>query len=573
MADERSAIEHLTALMSEVARASSLEEVYERALDCLRRALGVERSSLLLFDQGGVMRFVAWRGLSDEYRRAVDGHSPWRPDQREARPVLVPDVERDEELNELRDLFRREGIAALAFVPLAYGDRLLGKFMLYHGERHQFSAEEVAVASAIAGHVAYAIERMRIALRADAAAARLRVLAEATAALAESLDDDAALQRLAEIAVANLADYAVTYSLGPDRVIRRVGVSHRDPGRAAEVEELLRLQAPTIADPVGAGMVIRTGQSILASHVTPAMLELAARGSADYRDALLRLSPQSSILVPLRARDQTIGAIALAATDASGRVYGEDDLLLVEELARRAALLVHNSRLYRLAQEAVRGRDDVIAVVSHDLRNPLQAILSSCALLERSGLGELDARHTVAIRRSAARMERLIQDLLDIARIEAGGLALKLEPVDPVALLGEARDLHQPLAEERAVTLAVSVTPPLSPVRADRRRLLQAVSNLIDNALKFVPSGGRVELRAEDDGGKVRISVSDTGPGIPAEQLPHLFDRFWQGHRDSGHGAGLGLAIVKGIADAHGAALHVAAGEQAGSTFAITLQR
>src|SRR5690606_508861 len=234
---------------------------------------------------------------------------------------------------------------------------------------------------------------------------------------------------------------------------------------------------------------------------------------------------------------------------------------------------VHNSRLYRLAQEAVRGRDDVIAVVSHDLRNPLQAILSSCALLERSGLGELDARHTVAIRRSAARMERLIQDLLDIARIEAGGLALKLEPVDPVALLGEARDLHQPLAEERAVTLAVSVTPPLSPVRADRRRLLQAVSNLIDNALKFVPSGGRVELRAEDDGGKVRISVSDTGPGIPAEQLPHLFDRFWQGHRDSGHGAGLGLAIVKGIADAHGAALHVAAGEQAGSTFAITLQR
>ena len=573
------AIGHLTDLMSGVARAADLEEVYQLALDCLGRALGVERAALLLFDRDQVMRFVAWRGLSDSYRAAVEGHSPWSPDERNPRPIPVADVAADPELSAFGDLFEREGIGALAFVPLAYGDRLLGKFMLYHRTPHPFGSDEISIATAIAGHVAYAIERMRIDQRAETAATRLRVLAEATGELAGSLDDEAALRRLAEIMVAHLADYCVTYSHTPGGSIRRVGLSHRDPSRRAVVEELVQAGSPSLEDAYGAGAVIRDGRAMFAPAITPEMLERAAQ-NAVHLAALRKLAPLASIVVPLRARGESVGAIAVATTAESGRSYTEEDLLLVEELAGRAALLVHNSRLYRLAQEALRARDDVLAFVSHDLRNPLQAIVSSCSMIERSGARSPEragepriGRHVLAIRRSAGRMERLIQDLLDVARIDAGRLDLDLEELEISALLDQVVELHQPLAEEKGLRIVVEADGGLPPARADRRRLTQALSNLLDNAIKFAPAGGTVRVSGTGGGQGLTISVADEGPGIPAHQVPHLFDRYWRGHAGERSGAGLGLAIVKGIVDAHGACIDVLANPRSasGSVFSIRL--
>jgi signal transduction histidine kinase len=563
-------IEHLTDLMSEVARAGSLEEVYRHALDCLGRALGVERAALLLFDRHDVMRFVAWRGLSDAYRSAVEGHSPWSPDERHAGPIPVPDVTADEALAGYRELFAREEIAALAFIPLAYGDRLLGKFMLYHRVAHSFDSAEIAMASAIAGHVAYAIEHMRIDQRAEQAAARLRVLAEATGALAESLDDEAALRRLADIAVAHLADYCVTYSHSPGGEIRRVGLSHRVPARAPLVAELVRAGPPSLDDPYGAGAVIREGRSVIVSEIPPEMLEVAAQNPV-HLAVLRKLAPIASIVVPLRARGESVGAIALATTAESGRTYGEDDLLLVEELASRAAMLVHNSRLYRLKQEALRARDDVLAFVSHDLRSPLQAIVSSCTMIDRQ-CEQQAGRHVLAIRRSAARMDRLIQDLLDIARIDAGRLELELSDLELPELLGQMVDLYQPLAEDKGVLLKLQVQDGQR-ARADRRRILQAISNLIDNAIKFSPVGGTVCISSGRTASGLTISISDEGPGIPVPLLPHLFDRYWRGDGTESRGAGLGLAIVKGIVEAHGACIEVLANPASptGSLFAIRL--
>ena len=572
-------IAHLADLMSGVARAADLEEVYELALDCLGRALGVERAALLLFDRDQVMRFVAWRGLSDSYRAAVEGHSPWAPDARDARPIPVADVAADPELSGFGELFEREGIRALAFVPLAYGDRLLGKFMLYYRDPHRFDPDEIAIAIAIAGHVAYAIERMRIDLRAEAAAARLRVLAQATGELAESLDDEAALRRLADIMVAHMADYCVTYSHAPGGAIRRVGLSHRNPARRSLVARLAEVGVPRLEDPYGAGAVIREGRSVFAPQIPPEMLERAAQNPV-HLDALRDLAPIASIVVPLRARGESVGAIAVATTAESGRSYTEDDLLLVEELAGRVALLVHNSRLYRLAQEALRARDDVLAFVSHDLRNPLQAIVSSCSMIERSGARSAEraveariGRHVHAIRRCAGRMERLIQDLLDVARIDAGRLDLELEELDVAALLEQVVELHQPLAEEKGLAIVVEVDGGLPPARVDRRRLTQALSNLLDNAIKFAPAGGTVRVSGTGGGQGLTISVADDGPGIPAHQLPHLFDRYWRGEAGERSGAGLGLAIVKGIVDAHGACIDVLANPRSasGSVFSIRL--
>ncbi|HVR70378.1 MAG TPA: PAS domain S-box protein, partial [Vicinamibacteria bacterium] len=144
-----------------VTRAGVPGEIYEAALDALQASLGAPRASILLFDAGGVMRFAAWRGLSEGYRRAVEGHSPWAPDARGARPVLVPDVERDEALAPFRETIRGEGIRSLAFIPLHSAEKLLGKFMVYFDAPHAFTPEEVRLSEIIANHVAFAVERRR----------------------------------------------------------------------------------------------------------------------------------------------------------------------------------------------------------------------------------------------------------------------------------------------------------------------------------------------------------------------------------------------------------------------------
>src|SRR3712207_6483693 len=148
------ALYQLTAALS---RASALAEVYDAAITGLHRALGIERASILLFDPDGVMRFKAWRGLSDSYRRSTEGHTPWSLDTRDPLPILVPDVGDEPALGALRRVIRDEGIQALAFVPLVHQGSLLGKFMLYYPTSHQFTEDEIQLAQTIAGHIAIAV--------------------------------------------------------------------------------------------------------------------------------------------------------------------------------------------------------------------------------------------------------------------------------------------------------------------------------------------------------------------------------------------------------------------------------
>src|SRR5262245_27790352 len=179
----------LRRLMGQAAAAGSLEAVYQTALRCVQEALDVERASLLVFDAGGIMRFVAWSGLSDEYRRAVDGHSPWSVDETAATPLTVPDVEHDVSLAAYLPTFRLESIRALGFVPLQFGARLLGKFMLYYREPHAFLDSEIETAQQIADHVASALEHHRIAVALESRLVTerdLRQRAETEAALRQA---------------------------------------------------------------------------------------------------------------------------------------------------------------------------------------------------------------------------------------------------------------------------------------------------------------------------------------------------------------------------------------------------
>jgi signal transduction histidine kinase len=249
--------------------------------------------------------------------------------------------------------------------------------------------------------------------------------------------------------------------------------------------------------------------------------------------------------------------------------------VLATELARRAALAMDNARLYGEAQAATRARDDVLAIVSHDLRNPIHTIQMSAALLAELYPNPQDmlTRQLAVIRRGAVRANALIQDLLDVTRIDSGTLAVDHAPLDARALIEEAVTEMRPIAEEKRLAIEAGWRGEPASMRGDRDRLMQAFQNLIGNAVKFTPAGGRIELVGELRDAMVELRVQDSGAGIPAAHLPHLFDRFWQAKRTGRAGAGLGLYITRGIVDAHGGTIRVESVEGKGTTFVMRFPR
>jgi signal transduction histidine kinase len=224
------------------------------------------------------------------------------------------------------------------------------------------------------------------------------------------------------------------------------------------------------------------------------------------------------------------------------------------------------------AHRAARAREEVLGVVAHDLRNPLNLVGTTTQLLIEPGLpaDRRAAVHAMSMR-AVGRMNRLIGDLLDVVRMEEGRLALDVAPCDLNGLLAEAAEAFRARAAEQGVMLEHVAAPADPVVRADGERLLQLLDNLVGNALKFTPRGGRVRISGYVEREMVRVAVADTGPGIPAQQADRLFERFWQARGTDRRGLGLGLAIAKGIAEAHGGRLWVESAVGHGSTFQFTI--
>jgi len=226
----------------------------------------------------------------------------------------------------------------------------------------------------------------------------------------------------------------------------------------------------------------------------------------------------------------------------------------------------------RQAEAAVRSRDDILSIVSHDLRNPLGTIAMAIALLELDIGQERRRAQVEVVRRAVKRMERLIQDLLDVDQIESGRLAIAPVRADAAALIDEAKPGMQLQASEKGLAIEFELPHEALTVRADPARIAQVLANLVGNAMKFTPAGGRIDVRLARDGDAARICVSDTGPGIDPADVPNLFDRFWQARdRPRRGGVGLGLAIAQGIVHAHGGRIAVESRLGAGSTFCFTL--
>ncbi|HYH07690.1 MAG TPA: HAMP domain-containing sensor histidine kinase [Thermoanaerobaculia bacterium] len=389
---------------------------------------------------------------------------------------------------------------------------------------------------------------------------RAAFLAAAGQELAASLDYEQTIAALARLVVPNLAEMCVIDSAEVDGALRRVAVAHRNP----EDEALFASDVGTLRQQVPEVLV----RIMQASEPT---LVGASSGIYEYVTGRADGGARTIIVLPLVSRGQTIGVAAATSTDA--KPFTRDDLPLFTELARRASLAVDNARLYLESQQAVRAREEVLAIVSHDLRNPLNAVTLGASLLQMSETLSADDREQIdTIEVSAKRMARLIADLLDVTRLEGGKrLPIDLATVTVRELVDEAQELFRAQAGVAQVSLVAHADPSLPCVHADRHRVMQVLSNLIGNAMKFTPPGGRIEFGAKPRDGMVLFSVIDTGPGIPKENLSDIFSPYWQAKRTERMGAGLGLPIARGIVEAHGGKIWAESDPGQGTRFYFTL--
>ena len=424
--------------------------------------------------------------------------------------------------------------------------------------------------------------------QAEAAEVRAERLAEVSRLLASSLDYETTLTSVAEAVVPTLGDWCAVDIVSPDGTIRRVASRHSDPAKlrwreAASGEPFDNPQAAA-----GAPNVIRTGVTEFYPSITDEVLTRVAHGS-EHLAALRNIGFRSAIIVPLRARGRTIGAITLACAHA--RCFDERDLHVAEDLASRSAFAVDNAVLYQEAraaeQEAERARaraelanqskSAFLATMSHELRTPLNAIGGYAQLMEEGISGPITDKqreYLKRVRRSQEHLESLINDVLDFAKLEAGRLAFEYTSFTLAEGLSAVVALIEPQALAHQLRFELVGGDSRIRVRADRDKVLQIVLNLVSNALKFTPPGGRIAVEWSTEDGRAMIRVSDTGAGIPVDKLDAVFEPFVQVGRNThgaSHGTGLGLTISRDLARRMNGDLAVESTLGKGSTFTLVL--
>lgn len=573
------ALYHLTAALSQ---ASGLEQLYAAALTGLHQALGIERASILLFDPDGVMRFKSWRGLSDAYRQATEGHTPWSPNTKDPQPVLVSDMYDEPSLAALRAVISGEGIRALAFVPLVHRGQLLGKFMLYYPTPHLFITDEIQLAQTIAGHIAIAVARhfdedavATARTNANIAAERAAFLAEISRLLATSLEYTQTLASLARATLPFLADACIIYHLVGQQTLRRLALAHVDPATEQLLSEIQRFEIPLESD-IPVARVVRSGDPEVEYQVAST---IGAHIHADpaYQAIIRRFSPQAYICVPLTARGRTLGAVAFILSE-HHRYYTPSDVALAEEVAQRAALALDNARLYQEAQDAITMRDQFLSIAAHELKTPLTSLLGNAQAIERraireGSLPERELRGVQIINTQAKRLNKMIATLLDISRLEQGKLVIERAPLDLCALAKRVVEEVQPGLTDHTVECTIPNDAALM-IDGDELRVEQVLQNLVNNAIKYSLNGGLVRLQVAQRGEMACIAVIDQGMGIPSDDIPHLFERFYRAsNTDEQHvsGMGIGLYIVKEIVTLHGGSITVESSVGSGSTFTVCL--
>jgi PAS domain S-box-containing protein len=397
---------------------------------------------------------------------------------------------------------------------------------------------------------------------------RLKFVHEAMSKLGSSLDHAVTLQAVARLAVPHIADWCAIDMQEDDGTITRLATAHVDPAKVALAEELAR-RYPTPPDaPQGVRAVLRTGKTEWARAIPDAVL-VARTVDAEHLRIARELGLRAYIVAPMIARGRIMGAITFVAAD-QVRSFDERDVQLAEAVAERAAVALDNARLYREAEEATNLREQLLGVVSHDLRNPLGAIVMAASLLKRALTGQLELVKTVErIAVTADRMKRMIDQLLDFSRVRLGrGLPIEPQPMVLDELCRNVVDELQTAHPDKRIVIEAGEAIEGA---WDADRLSEVVSNLVGNALQY-GDARPVSLRLKRDGDEAVIEVHNHGEPIATSVMPHLFDPFRRGHHErKSDGAGLGLFIARWIVGAHQGRIEVVSLPERGTTFTVRL--
>ncbi len=399
-----------------------------------------------------------------------------------------------------------------------------------------------------------------------------RQLALALATLGETLELEETQQAVAQLAVPWLGDGAILNVLTPQQELRRIPSVVADERLSGVLQDLgthpLDLDSPSrVVD------VLRRGRTDLVAEVDDEWIEAHTADLAEF-DRIRALGMGSLLLLPLIAREHVLGVLKVFRGKGKPP-FTVSDQAIAEELAVRAAFALDNARLYATARQATHERDHALGVVSHDLRNPISAIgMSARALLVT--LAEEDAARRELVQNIMASQDltqRMIRDLLDVASIQMGRLSVERRTEALRPILDRAMALFSREAADKGIALTIEVDEVLPDISGDPERLLQVLANLVANALRFTDRGGRVVMRARRERDEVEVAVADTGAGIPAANMPRIFERYWtvRGNAPKG-GTGLGLAIARSIVEAHGGRIWAESEPGRGSTFRFTVK-
>ena len=680
-------------LIEAIGRAERIEEIYEEALNGLQDTVAADRAAILLFDADGVMRFKAWRGLSEAYRGAVEGHTPWTISDTNPQPVLVADVDHEPMADTLRAALHAEGICAVAFIPLVSRCRLLGKFMVYYNAPHKYDAKEVQLAQIIAGHVAFALEQKRAeqVLRASEECfskafkanpdpmaihairdgrfvevndsflhisgytrdevvghtiAELGFLADPsyfdTAArilfeqgrlkefefeyctkaaerrwglisaeiieisgepyilsttsditARKQVEATARLHRGVEEQLSLLVDASgfLLSSLEPEAVLTAI----LDLSRRlipADAYAVWRYRAATRRWEIGCATGLSESYQQVAiealgatapTQVAPIMSEDVEQDPllADRREFYRAEGIRSLFAVPLHLYGENSGTIVFYFRDT--HPFSQAEIHIATALANLASaamttaeLFQEQTRLRLQAEESSQLKDEFLATVSHELRTPLTPLMGWTHLLRSQKVDAATLASALeVIERNVRAQTQIVNDILDVSRIMTGKLRLEMRAVTLAPIIEAAIETVRPAAIAREIRITASLDQLVDDVRCDADRLQQIVWNLLSNAIKFTAEGGEVNVSLSRKNSKAQIIVSDTGQGISADFLPHVFDRFRQA--DSSYtrkhgGLGLGLAIVRHLVELHGGTVEAhSAGEEQGARFTVFL--
>ncbi len=579
-AGQRQAVERFEAVTDTALAHLSLDELLHELLVRVQRILAADTAAILLLD-GDVLVERAATGLEEADTRDIRipvGAGFVGRVAAEKRPVVIEQVDRAQLAH---PVLCESGIRSLLGVPILFEGRVIG--VLHVGTLHprHFRRDDAQLLQVVADRIGLGIEYSRLyeeecaaRARSDVEQRRTRFLANVSALLATTLDYEATLRNLARLAVPELGDWCVIDMLDEQAQMRRVAVAHVEPAKESLAWELERRYPMRPDDAYSPARVAHTGRAELLPEVSEAILAEAAHDVA-HLDLLRQLGLASSMSVPLIARGRTLGSLTVAISR-PGRHYTREDLAFTEEVAARAALAVDNARLYREAQETSRLKDEFLATLSHELRTPLTSVLAWMWMLRRGRLdGSAVERARDTMEKSMRSLLRIIDDLLDVSRAIRGQLRLDVRPIGLGPVIQAAVDAVRPAASAKDIRLRTTIDSDAGLVQGDPSRLQQVVWNLLNNAIKFAPAGGRVHVRLERGDSAAIVTVSDSGPGIPPEFLPHAFERFRQADASATRaqgGLGLGLDIVRHLIELHGGTVKVESpGEMGGATLIVTL--